>query len=114
MGQAMRYALGQWESLLLFLEDGRLEIDNNQVENAIRPTALGKKNWLFFGEAEAGERSAIIYTIIQACRRRGLDPFAYLRDLFERISQHPQNQLAELLPDPGTVAPVEAEGKEGG
>ena len=65
----------------LFLEDGRLEIDNNLVENAIRPSAVGKKNWLFIGDAEAGERSAILYTIIESCRRRGLDPFDYLRDV---------------------------------
>ncbi len=64
MGKAIDYALRQWLSLQLFLEDGRLEIDNNLVENAIRPTAVGKKNWLFIGQAQAGERSAIIYTII--------------------------------------------------
>ena len=58
MGKALNYALHQWPALQLFLEDGRLEIDNNQVENAIRPTALGKKNWLFIGDAQAGERSA--------------------------------------------------------
>jgi len=82
MGQAIDYALNQWPALLLFLGDGRLEIDNNLIENAIRPTALGKKNWLFVGAAQAGQRSAIIYTIIECCRRRGLDPFAYLRDVF--------------------------------
>ena len=85
MGKAIDYALNQWPSLLVFLEDGRLEIDNNLIENAIRPTAIGKKNWLFIGEAQAGERSAIIYTIIECCRRRGLDPFAYLRDVFTRL-----------------------------
>ena len=74
MGKAIDYALNQWPSLLLFREDGRLEIDNHLIENAIRPTAIGKKNWLFIGEAQAGERSAIIYTIIECCRRRGLDP----------------------------------------
>lgn len=63
MGQAIGYALQQWSRLLLYLSDGRLEIDNNLVENAIRPTAIGKKNWLFIGEAAAGERSAIIYTV---------------------------------------------------
>ncbi len=71
MGKAITYALGQWSSLQHYLTDGRLEIDNNLVENAIRPTALGKKNWLFFGEAVAGERSAIIYTVIESCRSRG-------------------------------------------
>ena len=55
------------------------------MENSIRPTALGKKNWLFFGDAEAGERSAILYTIIESCRRRGIDPYAYLRDVLTRL-----------------------------
>jgi len=98
MGKAIDYALAEWDSLLLYLEDGRLEIDNNLVENAIRPTALGKKNWLFFGEAEAGERSAIIYTVIEACRRRSLDPFAYLRDLFTRLPTATNWQIKDLTP----------------
>jgi hypothetical protein len=66
---AIDYALGQWQTLIVFLTDGRVEIDNNLVENAIRPTALGKKNWLFMGDADAGERGAIIYTVIESCRR---------------------------------------------
>jgi hypothetical protein len=99
MGGAIDYALSQWPSLLLFLEDGRLEIDNNLLENAIRPTAVGKKNWLFIGEAHAGERSAIIYTIIECCRRRGLDPFAYLRDVFTRLPSMTNWQVKELTPE---------------
>ena len=71
LGQAIDYALGQWPTLEIFLNDGRVKIDNDLVENAIRPTAISKKNWLFIGAAEAGERSAIIYTIIESCRRRG-------------------------------------------
>ena len=70
MGKAVSYALGQWESLEVYLQEAQIEIDNNLVENAIRPTALGKKNWLFFGDADAGERSAIIYSIIESCRRK--------------------------------------------
>ena len=77
LGGAIDYALGQWRTLEVYLADGRVEIDNNLVENAIRPTAIGKKNWLFVGEAAAGDRSAIIYTIIESCRRRDLDPYAY-------------------------------------
>jgi transposase len=76
LGKAISYALGQWESLEVYLKDGTIEIDNNLVENAIRPTALGKKNWLFFGDAQAGNRSAILYTIVECCRRRGVEPFA--------------------------------------
>ena len=98
MGKAIAYALGQWPSLQLFLDDGRLEIDNNLVENAIRPTAIGKKNWLFFGEAEAGERSAILYTIIESCRRRDIDPFAYLRDVFTRLPSMTNWQIKDITP----------------
>lgn len=85
LGQAVAYALGQWPGLTVYLEDGRVEIDNNTVENAIRPTALGKKNWLFVGDAGAGERGAVLYTVIESCRRRGLDPYAYLRDVLARL-----------------------------
>jgi transposase len=99
LGQAIDYALGQWTSLLLYVSDGRLEIDNNLVENAIRPTALGKKNWLFFGHAQAGERSAIIYTLIECCRRRGLDPYAYLRDVLTRLPSATTSQIKDLTPE---------------
>jgi transposase len=98
MGKAISYALGQWSSLLPYLSDGRLEIDNNQVENAIRPTALGKKNWLFFGAAEAGHRGAIIYTIIECCRRLDIDPFEYLRDIFSRLPNATNWQIKDLTP----------------
>jgi transposase len=98
MGKAIDYALSQWPALLVFLEDGRLEIDNNLVENAIRPTALGKKNWLFIGEAAAGERSAILYTVIECCRRRGLDPYAYLREVFTRLPTMTNWQVKDLTP----------------
>jgi hypothetical protein len=80
------------------LKDGRIEIDNNLVENAIRPTALGKKNWLFIGNANAGQRSAIIYTVIENCRRRGVDPFKYLRDVFTRLPNMTNWQIPEVTP----------------
>lgn len=99
MGKAIDYALSQWSSLLVFLKDGRLEIDHNLVENAIRPTAVGKKNWLFFGEAQAGERSAILYTLIECCRRRGIDPFAYLRDVFTRLPSMTNWQVKNITPE---------------
>lgn len=73
-------------------------IHNNKVENAIRPTAVGKKNWLFIGDAEVGERSAIVFTVIEACRRRGIDPFAYLRDVFTRMPQMAAKDYATLAP----------------
>ena len=68
------------------------------IKNAIRPTALGKKNWLFIGEADAGERSAIIYTVIESCRRRRLDPYAYLKDVLTRLPQMTIQQVSEILP----------------
>lgn len=98
MGQAMRYALGQWESLLLFLEDGRIEIDNNLCENEIRPSAIGKKNWLFIGDAKAGDRAAVFYTLIGNCRRLQIDPQAYLQDLFTRLPTMTNHQVAEITP----------------
>lgn len=98
MGEAIDYALGQWSTLRVFLEDGRIEIDNNLVENAIRPTALGKKNWLFMGQADAGQRGAIIYTIVESCRRRGQDPYAYLRDVLTRLPRMTNHQIPEVTP----------------
>jgi transposase len=99
MGQAIGYALSQWSTLEVYLEDGRIEIDNNLVENAIRPTALGKKNWLFVGEATVGDRGAILYTVIESCRRRGLDPYAYLRDVLTRLPQMTNWQIPEVTPE---------------
>ena len=99
MGQALDYALGQWPALQVYLSDGRVEIDNNLVENAIRPTALGKKNWLFMGEADAGQRGAVVYTIVESCRRRGLDPYAYLRDVLTRLPHMTNHQVPEVTPE---------------
>jgi len=98
VGIAVDYALGQWRTLDVYLEDGRVEIDNNLVENAIRPTALGKKNWLFMGDADAGERGAVIYTVIESCRRRGIDPYAYLKDVLTRLPKMTNHQIPEVTP----------------
>jgi transposase len=98
MGGAIAYALGQWARLLKFRDDGRLEIDNNLVENAIRPTAVGKKNWLFFGAPDAGERSAILYTILESCKRRGIDQIEYLRDVFNRLPTMKITEVDQLTP----------------
>lgn len=95
---AIEYSLGLWRTLTVYLADGRVEIDNNLVENAIRPTAIGKKNWLFVGDAEAGQRSAIIYTVIESCRRRGLDPYAYLKDVLTRLPHMTNRQIPEVTP----------------
>jgi len=99
LGEAIDYARGQWSALQVYLGDGRVEIDNNLVENAIRPTAIGKKNWLFIGEAGAGQRGAIIYTLIECCRRRGLDPYTYLRDVLTRLPHMTNHQVQEVTPE---------------
>jgi hypothetical protein len=98
IGKAIDYALGLWPTLTVYLDQGQIEIDNNLVENAIRPTALGKKNWLFFGGAEAGQRGAILYTIIESCRRRGVEPYQYLRDVLTRLPSMTNRQVATILP----------------
>ncbi len=97
-GEAVQYALGQWDGLEVYLTDGRLEIDNNLVENAIRPTALGRKNWLFVGAAEAGWRSAVIYSILQSCKTYGVEPYAYLKDVLERLPSMTNHQVAQITP----------------
>jgi transposase len=98
LGQAIDYALKRWEALTQFVEDGTLEIDNNLIENAIRPSALGKKNWMFIGHPEAGERSAVIYTLLGSCRRHGINPFDYLMDLFTRLPAAKITQIKEFMP----------------
>jgi transposase len=98
MGTAIEYALAQMPGLEVYLNDGRIEVDNNLVENAIRPTAVGKKNWLFVGEAGAGQRSAILYTIIESCRRRNLDPYAYLKDVLSRLPGMTNRQIPDVVP----------------
>jgi transposase len=98
MGQAISYALNQWPTLERFLEHGEVELDNNLVENAIRPTAIGKKNWLFFGSAEAGQRSAVMYTLVANCRLHGVEPYAYLKAVLERLPRTTNQHVAELTP----------------
>jgi transposase len=99
LGKAIDYTLGQWTGLGVFLENGRVEIDNNLVENAIRPTAVGKKNWLFIGDAEAGQRGAILYTIVENCRRRGIDPYAYLREVLTKLPTLTNRQIKDVTPE---------------
>jgi hypothetical protein len=99
MGKAIDYALSNFPLLGVYIGDGRVEIDNNLVENSIRPTAIGKKNWLFFGDAEAGQRSAILYTIIESCRGRGINPYEYLRDVLTRLPYATNWNVGELTPE---------------
>lgn len=98
MGEAIQYALNQWSALERFLDHGEAEADNNLVENCIRPTAIGKKNWMFFGSEEAGARNAVIYTLIQNCRMHGIEPHSYLKDLLERLPTSTNQQVAQLTP----------------
>src|SRR5271168_2009889 len=98
LGQAIDYTLKRWTALTQFITDGTLEIDNNLIENAIRPSALGKKNWLFVGHPEAGERSAVIYTLLGSCRRHGVNPFDYLKDLFTRLPAAKITEIQQFTP----------------
>jgi transposase len=95
---AIKYALARWEALTRYIEDGRLEIDNNAAERALRAVALGRKNYLFAGSDTGGERAAAIYTLIGTAKLNGIDPEGYLRDVLARIPDHPINRIEELLP----------------
>ena len=101
LGKALDYALGQWEGMQVYLSHGQVAIDNNATERDIRPTAVGKKNHLFIGHPEAGDRSAVIYTLLGSVRNHGGDPHAYLKDVLERLplcKAHDEEALRALLP----------------
>ncbi|HTR84815.1 MAG TPA: IS66 family transposase [Reyranella sp.] len=98
LATAIRYATGRWTQLTRYRDDGRLEIDNNTAERAIRAIALGRKNWLFAGSHDGGERAAAIYTITETAKLNGIDPEAYLRDVLARIATHPARRIDEMLP----------------
>jgi len=99
LAEAMRYALGRWAGLTRFLHDGRVELDTNPVERAIRPIALGRKNHLFAGSDGGGARWAVVCSLIETCKLNGVEPYAYLRDVLTRMVEgHPVNRLDELLP----------------
>jgi len=98
MGQALHYTIPRWDNLLAYLYDGHLEIDNNLVENAIRPNALGRKNYLFAGSHEAAQRAAMFYSFFGTCKKNNINPFDWLKDVLERIPTHKANKLHELLP----------------
>jgi hypothetical protein len=95
---AVRYALSLWDALVRYSDDGRLEIDNNAAERALRAVALGRKNYLFAGSDAGGERAAAIYSLIGSAKLNGLDPEAYLREVLARMADHPINRIGELLP----------------
>ncbi|MCP4294618.1 MAG: IS66 family transposase [Proteobacteria bacterium] len=98
MGKAVNYALKFWNYLTVYVEDGRLRIDNNRIENLIRPVALGRKNWLFAGSPEGARRAALFYSLFGSCRIRGINPFEYLTDVLNRINDTKMSELDQLLP----------------
>jgi transposase len=98
VAEAIHYALGRWSPLLRYCNDGRLEIDNNAAERALRCVALGRKNFLFAGSNAGGERAAAIYSLIGTAKLNRIDPEAYLSNVLARIADHPINRIEELLP----------------
>ena len=98
-GEAIAYTLSNWTALTRYCQDGDLEIDNTGAERSLRGIAVGRRNWTFYGSDNGGRTGAVLSSLIATSKRLGVDPFAYLRDLFERISAHPKSRLAELLPD---------------
>ena len=98
LAKAIGYSLGRWRSLTRYRDDGRIEIDNNAAERALRGVALGRSNYLFMGSDAGGERAAAIYSLVETAKLNGLDPQAYLRDVLARIADHPINRIDELLP----------------
>ena len=99
IGKALGYSISRWAELMLYATDGKLNIDNNPVENSIRPVAIGRKNYLFAGSHEAAKRSAILYSLMGTCKLHGINPFIWLRDVLQRIANHPINKIDELLPN---------------
>jgi len=103
LGKAISYALGQWEALNRFLEDGRLELDNNRSERALRAVAVGRKNWMFFGNERGGQTGAVFYSLIATCKARGIDPKVYIHEGVLRLAEGE---------DPKTLTPREWQARE--
>ncbi len=99
MAKAIAYGTKRWPALSRFLSDGRLEIDNNIAERALRGIAVGRRNWLFAGSRAGGERAAAIYTVIQTCKANGIDPQAYITDVIAKVADDwPASRWDELMP----------------
>jgi transposase len=103
IGEAIAYARSNWTALTRFLDAGFLSIDNNAAERAMRPIALGRKNWLQIGSDRGGRTAAVLLSVVQSCAELRVEPFAYLRDVLDRVSTHPASRIAELLPDAWTA-----------
>ena len=98
IGEALRYAVNQWNTLTAFLDDPRIPVDNNASERALRIVALGRKNFLFVGDEEAGENLAGLYSLVATCDAVGIDPVEYLKDVLLRVDHHPAARVDEILP----------------
>ena len=98
IGIAVSYALPRWEKLMIYCSNGKLEIDNNLVENSIRPIAIGRKNYLFAGSHDAAQNAAMFYSLLGTCKLKGIEPFAWLKNIFEVLPEWKANRLEELLP----------------
>ena len=108
---ASHYALERWTALMVFVDDGRVEMDNNAAERALRTVAIGRKNYLFAGSDAGGERAAAIYSLLGSAKLNGIDPEAYMTTVLRRLAGHPINRIEELLPwnlFPAAPAAVEA------
>jgi len=98
LGDALRYLANQWMALQRFVDDGRLNIDNNRAENQLRIVAVGRKNWLFAGSFEGARRAALLYSLVQSCKLVEVSPFVYLKDVLLRVATHPQRLIHQLTP----------------
>ena len=98
IARALDYSLKRWAALTRFLDNGQLPLDNNWIENQIRPIAIGRNNWLFAGSLRAGQRAAAVMSLIQSAKLSGHDPYAYLKDVLARLPTQKNSQIAELLP----------------
>ena len=96
--KAIDYSLRRWQALTRFLSNGHIPVDNNWVENQIRPVALGRKNWLFAGSLRAGQRAAAVMSLIQSAKLNGHDPYLYLKDVMDKLPTWPNRRIDELLP----------------
>jgi len=98
LAAAFNYSLKRWEALTRYSHDGTIEIDNNAAERAMKGPVLGRKNWLFAGSHDGGERAAAMYSLLETAKLNGIDPEAYLRQVLQRISELPINRIGQLLP----------------
>jgi hypothetical protein len=96
--KALDYSLKRWSALMRYLDDGQLSIDNNWIENQIRPVVIGRNNWLFAGSLRAGQRAAAVMSLIQSARLNGHDPYTYLKDVLARLPTQPAGRIDDLLP----------------